>query len=146
MMKVMLINGPNLNMLGVRPPEIYGYDTLADVENMVIEEGKQLGIDVECFQSNSEGAIIDCIQSCYKRVDAIILNAGAYTHYSYAIRDAIETVMLPVAEVHISDIHKREEFRHTSVIEPVCAFQICGHGIKGYIEALNKLKDEYIKL
>jgi len=132
-------------MLGVRPPEIYGHDTLADVENMVIEEGKRLGIEVECFQSNSEGAIIDCIQSCYKKMDAIILNAGAYTHYSYAIRDAIETVMLPVAEVHISDIHKREEFRHISVIEPVCAFQICGHGIKGYIEALNRLKDEYIK-
>lgn len=144
-MKVMLINGPNLNMLGVRPPEIYGHDTLADVEKMVVDEGKRLGVDVSCFQSNSEGAIIDCIQSCYKKMDAIILNAGAYTHYSYAIRDAIETVMLPVAEVHISDIHKREEFRHISVIEPVCAFQICGHGIKGYTEALNKLKDEYFK-
>lgn len=144
-MKVMLINGPNLNMLGVRPPEVYGHHTLADVEKMVIDEGKRLGVDVECFQSNCEGEIIDCIQSCYKKMNAIILNAGAYTHYSYAIRDAIETVMLPVAEVHISDIHKREEFRHTSVIEPVCAFQICGHGIKGYIEALNKLKNEYIK-
>jgi len=143
--KIMLINGPNLNMLGVRPPEIYGTDTLADVEKMVIDEGKTLGFEVECFQSNSEGALIDCIHSCYMRVDAIILNAGAYTHYSYAIRDAIETVMLPVAEVHLSDIHKREEFRHISVIEPVCAFQICGQGKVGYIEALHKLKDEFIK-
>ena len=143
--KIMLINGPNLNMLGVRPPEIYGTDTLADIEKMVAEEANALGFELECFQSNSEGAIIDCIHSCYKRADAIILNAGAYTHYSYAIRDAIETVMLPVAEVHLSDIHKREEFRHTSVIEPVCAFQICGHGKQGYIEALHKLKDEYIK-
>ena len=144
-MKIMLINGPNLNMLGVRLPEIYGNDTLADVEKMVVDEGKNIGVDIECFQSNHEGAIIDCIQSCYKNFDAIILNAGAYTHYSYAIRDAIETVMLPVAEVHISDIHKRENFRKTSVIEPVCAFQICGHGINGYIEALYRLKDEYIE-
>ena len=143
--KIMLINGPNLNMLGVRPPEIYGTDTLAGIEKMVKDEGKALDFEVECFQSNSEGALIDCIHSCYKRVDAIILNAGAYTHYSYALRDAIETVMLPVAEVHISDIHKREEFRHISVIEPVCAFQICGHGKQGYIEALRKLIDEYIK-
>ena len=143
--KIMLINGPNLNMLGVRKPEVYGGDTLKDVEKMVIDEGKQLGFEIECFQSNSEGAIIDCIHSCYMKADAIILNAGAYTHYSYAIRDAIEAVMLPVAEVHISDIHKREEFRYTSVIEPVCAFQICGHGIDGYKEALHKLTKEYIK-
>ena len=143
--KIMLINGPNLNMLGVRPPEIYSTDTLYDIEKMVVEEGKLLGIEVECFQSNHEGELIDCIHSCYNTMDAIILNAGAYTHYSYALRVAIEAVMLPVAEVHISDIHKREEFRHTSVIEPVCAFQICGHGKKGYIEALHKLKDEYIK-
>ncbi len=143
--KVMLINGPNLNMLGVRPPEIYGTDTLGDIEKMVVDKGKDMGILVECFQSNSEGAIIDCIHSCYKNFDAVILNAGAYTHYSYAIRDAIETVMLPVAEVHLSDIHKREEFRHTSVIESVCAFQICGHGKNGYIEALERLNEEFLK-
>lgn len=143
--KIMLINGPNLNMLGVRKPEIYGKETLKDVETLVIEEAKKYNIEVECVQSNCEGQIIDYIQSCYKTKDAIILNAGAYTHYSYAIRDAIESVELPVAEVHISDIHAREDFRHTSVIEPVCAFQICGHGINGYIEAFHKLKDEYIK-
>ena len=143
--KIMLINGPNLNMLGVRPPEIYGSDTLADIEKMVKDEGANLGFEVETFQSNFEGAIIDCIHSCYKKVDAIIINAGAYTHYSYAIRDAIETVMLPVAEVHISDIHKREEFRHTSVIEPVCVLQICGRGKQGYIDALHKLIDVHIK-
>lgn len=143
--KIMLINGPNLNMLGVRPPEIYGSDTLADIEKMVKDEGASLGFEVETFQSNSEGAIIDCIHSCYKKVDAIIINAGAYTHYSYAIRDAIETVMLPVAEVHISDIHKREDFRHTSVIEPVCVLQICGRGKQGYIDALHKLIDVHIK-
>ena len=143
--KIMLINGPNLNMLGIRQPEIYGKETLKDIEKIVTDEAKKYGFSVECFQSNCEGEIIDCIQSCYNTKDAIILNAGAYTHYSYAIRDAISAVMLPVAEVHISDIHAREEFRHISVIEPVCAFQICGHGIDGYTEAFHRLKDEFIK-
>ncbi len=143
--KIMLINGPNLNMLGIRQPEIYGTVTLSDIEKGLAERAKELGFELECFQSNSEGAIIDAIQSGFKRVDGIILNAGAYTHYSYAIRDAISSVMLPVMEVHLSDIHKREEFRHISVIEPVCKRQICGLGEKGYYIALEDLVENYVE-
>lgn len=143
--KIKLIHGPNLNMLGIRQPEVYGYDTLADIEKLVSEKAKDLGFSVSCFQSNSEGALIDEIHSCYKTCDGIILNAGAYTHYSYAIRDAIASVMLPCVEVHLSDIHKREPFRHVSVIEPVCVKQICGLGKGGYISALDELVKKYIK-
>ena len=143
--KIMLINGPNLNMLGIRQPEIYGTVTLADIEKGLTQKAKELGFELECFQSNSEGAIIDAIQSGFKRVDGIILNAGAYTHYSYAIRDAISSVMLPVMEVHLSDIHKREEFRSISVIEPVCKCQICGLGEKGYYIALEDLIENYVE-
>lgn len=143
--KIMLINGPNLNMLGIRQPEIYGKTTLADIEKGLTDRARELGVELECFQSNCEGAIIDAIHSCYERIDAIIINAGAYTHYSYAIRDAIASVMLPVIEVHLSDIHKREEFRHISVIEPVCVRQICGLGDKGYYIALEDLVKNIIK-
>lgn len=143
--KIKLIHGPNLNMLGIRQPEVYGYDTLADIEMLVLEKAKELGFSVSCFQSNSEGALIDEIHSCYKTCDGIILNAGAYTHYSYAIRDAIASVMLPCVEVHLSDIHKREPFRHVSVIEPVCVKQISGLGKEGYILALDELVKNHIK-
>ena len=142
--KIMLINGPNLNMLGVRPPEIYGTDTLADIEKMVKDEADKLGFELECFQSNSEGAIIDCIHSCYKEVDAIIINAGAYTHYSYAIHDALASVSMPKVEVHISDITKREEFRKISVTKDACEKQIYGHGLNGYLEAIDYLLDKKI--
>ena len=143
--KIKLIHGPNLNMLGIRQPEVYGRDTLADIERLVVSEAEKLGFSVSCFQSNSEGALIDEIHSCYNAFDGIILNAGAYTHYSYAIRDAIASVMLPCVEVHLSDIHSREPFRHVSVIEPVCVRQICGLGKAGYIEALNELIKTHIK-
>lgn len=142
--KLMLVNGPNLNMLGIRQPEIYGTTTLADIEEALTQKAKELGFELECFQSNSEGALIDAVQSAYNRIDGIILNAGAYTHYSYALRDAIASVALPVMEVHLSDIHSREEFRHISVIEPVCKKQICGLGPKGYVLALEELVKNYV--
>ena len=137
--KLKLIHGPNLNMLGIRQPEIYGSETLADIEAYVQGLAGARGFSVECFQSNSEGAIIDAIHACYGTCDGIILNAGAYTHYSYAIRDAISSVMLPCVEVHLSDIHSREPFRSVSVLEPVCVKQICGMGKAGYGVALEEL-------
>ena len=137
--KIKLIHGPNLNMLGIRQPEIYGKETLADVENYVSEQAKSLGFSLECFQSNAEGAMIDAIHACYQTCDGILLNAGAYTHYSYAIRDAIASVSLPCVEVHLSDIHAREPFRAVSVLEPVCIRQICGMGKEGYKVALEEL-------
>lgn len=142
--KIMLLNGPNLNMLGIRQPEVYGTTTLADIENTLKKKAEALGYELECFQSNSEGALIDAIHSCYQRIDGIILNAGAYTHYSYALRDAISSVMVPTMEVHLSDIHSREEFRRISVIEPVCQRQICGLGPKGYEIALEELVNNYV--
>lgn len=143
--KLKLIHGPNLNMLGIRQPEVYGRETLADIESFVRELAKEHGFELECFQSNSEGAIIDAIHACYNTCDGIILNAGAYTHYSYAIRDAIASVMLPCVEVHLSDIHKRESFRHVSVIEPVCVKQICGLGKAGYAVALEELLQNHVQ-
>ena len=144
MYKIKLINGPNLNMLGIRNPKVYGTTTLKEIEEELISYGFSKGVVVDCFQSNSEGALIDEIHSCFRRYDAIILNAGAYTHYSYAIRDAIEAIEIPTAEVHLSDIHKREEFRHISVIQPVCCMQICGRGKQGYFDALDELLENHI--
>lgn len=143
--KIKLIHGPNLNMLGIRQPEVYGRETLSDIERFVCDLAKEKGFYVECFQSNCEGAIIDAIHSCYNSFDGIILNAGAYTHYSYAIRDAIASVILPCVEVHLSDIHAREPFRAVSVIEPVCVKQICGLGKKGYEVALDELLKNHIR-
>lgn len=142
MIKIKLLNGPNLNMLGVRNPEIYGTVTLREIEDELIEYAFLKGVYLDCFQANGEGDLIDEIHSCYKRYNAIIINAGAYTHYSYAIRDALEAVELPAIEVHLSDIHKREEFRHVSVIQPVCKMQICGRGKQGYFDALDEVVKE----
>ena len=137
MKKILVINGPNLNFLGIREKNIYGdrdYDYLV---GMIEEYAKTKEIEVECFQSNHEGAIIDKIQEAYfDNVAGIVINPGAYTHYSYAIRDALASVDMPVVEIHMSNIHKREEFRHTSVTVPVCVGQICGFGWKGYLLAL----------
>ena len=128
-------------MLGVRQPEIYGHDTLSDIEQLVVSEAKKKGFAADCFQSNSEGAIIDAIQSCYQACDGIILNAGAYTHYSYAIRDALASVDIPKVEIHISDITSREEFRKISVTAPVCNRQIYGQGLDGYLQAIDFLRE-----
>ncbi|WP_442594826.1 type II 3-dehydroquinate dehydratase [Neobacillus sp. D3-1R] len=143
MKKILLLNGPNLNLLGKREPGIYGEKTLKDVEENVTSLGMTLGFEVRCNQSNHEGEIIDQIhEAFFSGYHGIILNPGAYTHYSYAIRDAVAGITIPVIEVHISNIHAREEFRHKSVIAPVTAGQIVGFGIKGYELALLALNME----
>jgi len=139
-MKIFVINGPNLDMLGKREPEIYGSDTLESINAELAEYCKTVGVQPEFYQSNSEGALIDVIHSARENADGIVINAGAYTHYSIAIRDAIASTDLPCVEVHLSNVHKREEFRHKSVISAVCTGVICGFGKKVYklaIDALN---------
>lgn len=140
-MKILVLNGPNLNLTGTRKTDVYGTDTYDSIIAEIKAEGEKLGFEAEAFQSNSEGAIIDRLHSARGVFDGIILNAGAYTHYSYAIRDAIEAIEIPTVEVHMSNIHAREEFRHTSVLAPVCKGQICGFGKYSYILALYALKD-----
>ncbi len=137
--QVQVLHGPNLNLTGLREVGIYGTVTLEDINRRLVEEGARLGFDVSCFQSNHEGGLIDCIHSCRGKARGIIINPGAYTHYSYALRDAISAVDIPAVEVHLSNIHSREAFRHTSVIAPVCLGQICGFGPQGYILGLNAL-------
>jgi 3-dehydroquinate dehydratase II len=140
MKKIMLLNGPNLNLLGKREPEIYGTTTLEDIEGNITLLGDELGAEVICRQSNHEGDIIDYLHEAY-HFDGIIFNAGAFTHYSYAIRDAIAAIKAPVIEVHISNIHARESFRHVSVMAPETKGQIVGLGIKGYELAFHALLD-----
>jgi len=135
---VMLLNGPNLNLLGVRDSKVYGSLTLAEVESAFVKLAAQLGVEVVTAQSNSEGVLVDRIHEA-RSLDGIVINPGAYAHYSYAIRDAIEAVPVPCVEVHISNIHAREEFRHRSVISPVVAGFICGCGVYGYELALRAL-------
>jgi len=140
-MKVMVINGPNMNLLGKREPAIYGTETLQDLEKYIEKEARELNIEVEFFQSNHEGEIIDVIHKAMEdKTDGIIINAGAFTHYSYAIRDAIKGTGIKTIEVHMSNIYTREEFRTKSVIAPVCAGQITGFGFDSYIAALHLLK------
>ena len=144
MKKILIINGPNLNMLGKREPDVYGsrdYDTLrADI----VEFGKQIGAEIEVVQSNIEGEIVNFIQSAQNNFDGIIINPGAYTHYSYAILDALRAVDVPAIEVHISNVHAREEFRHTSVTAAACVGQICGFGIESYKLAIRYLVEAKI--
>lgn len=139
MPSILILNGPNLNLLGTREPQVYGTTTLADIEAMCAEAGERLGLAVECVQSNHEGALIDAIHAARGRHDAIIINAGAYTHTSLALADALAGVALPVAEVHLSNIHKREAVRHHSFIAPVSVGMICGFGPTGYVLALEAL-------
>lgn len=141
MKKIRIIHGANLNFTGIREKGVYGETALADINEKILEKARGLDLDVECFQSNHEGEIIDFIQKCYfKGVEGIIINPGAFTHYSYAIRDAIASVSIPAVEVHLSNIHKREEFRHKSVTAEVCIGQIAGLGISGYLLALDFLQ------
>lgn len=142
MKKILVMNGPNLNMLGVREKGVYGVKTLAEINDFIRRQAEGLDVELEFFQSNHEGALIDKLHDAYGRKDGIILNAGAYTHYSYAIRDAISSISIPCVEVHLSDIHAREEFRHVSVIADVCIAQICGKGELGYMDALKMLLEE----
>lgn len=138
-MKVLIINGPNLNFLGKREPEIYGEKTLEDINSELVTYALSKKIELECFQSNHEGLIIDKIQSVYKEIDYIIINPGALTHYSIAIRDALLSVGIDTIEVHLSNVYKREDFRHKSTISDICIGKIAGFGSEGYKMALQYL-------
>jgi len=150
-MKVLFLNGPNLNLLGQREPDVYGHATLADIEAKVRERAKTLGVEVDFRQSNLEGELVGWIQQAKGKHDVIVLNAAAYTHTSIALRDAIAAVGVPTIEIHLSNIHAREKFRHKSLIAPVCWGQISGFGEKSYLLALeasvdvNVLKKKPIK-
>lgn len=142
-MKILVVNGPNLNFLGIREPEVYGKETYEDLVAYLNEVARKNNVEIEIKQSNYEGEIIDFLQKAYfEKLDGIVINPGAYTHYSYAIRDAISSVMIPTVEVHLSDITKREEFRKTSIIRDVCYKTIFGKHFKGYEEAIIALKEK----
>lgn len=138
-MRILLMNGPNLNTLGTREPEIYGSQTLAEIVEMVVARAAELGVDVRAFQANSEGELIDWLQSEQRAADGLIINAGAYTHTSVALRDAVAGSELETVEVHISNVWRREDFRHESLLSPVVRGAIVGLGTHGYILALEAL-------
>ena len=139
-MNILVINGPNMNMLGIRQPEIYGRTTYQDLVAMIRQEAERLGVTVSFFQSNHEGALVDTIHQAYfDKVDGIIINPAAYTHTSVALLDAVKAVAIPTVEVHVSDPDSREDFRHISYIREACVATISGHGLQGYLEALDLL-------
>ncbi|MCI9567842.1 MAG: type II 3-dehydroquinate dehydratase [Lawsonibacter sp.] len=141
-MDILVINGPNLNMLGIRQPEIYGHTTYDGLVSMIQAEAEELGVQVSFFQSNHEGALVDAIQQAYfDKVDGIVINPGAYTHTSVALLDAVKGVAIPTVEVHISDPDSREEFRHVSYIRAACIATVKGRGLEGYLEALRLLAE-----
>jgi 3-dehydroquinate dehydratase-2 len=135
-MKVLFLNGPNLNLLGTREPEVYGRTTLADIEKSVRERAAQLKVEVDFRQSNQEGELVEWIQKAKNQFEVIVINAAAYTHTSVALRDAISAVGVPTIEIHLSNVHAREEFRHKSLIAAVCVGQICGFGSQSYLLGL----------
>ena len=140
-MKITVINGANINFIGIREPDIYGKKTYKDLILMIEEYCKNLGIEVEVYQSNHEGDLVDKIQDCYKKSDGIVINPGAYTHTSVAIADALKAVSVPAVEVHISDVSKREDFRLISYIRSVCVATVAGKGLDGYLEAIDILRN-----
>lgn len=142
MKKIRVINGPNINMLGIREPGIYGSVNYKDLCDIIMSHAKEKGIEVDILQSNHEGDLVDYIQDCYGKIDGIVINPGAYTHTSIAILDAAKSVSLPIVEVHISDVSKREDFRQVSYIRLACKKTIAGHGIDGYLEAIDYLMEE----
>ena len=142
-MKILVINGPNINMLGIREPDIYGNNTFAELLSLIAQTAREEDLDIEQFQSNHEGAIVDKIQECYGRVDGIVINPAAYTHTSIAILDALKSVGIPAVEVHISDVDAREAFRRISYPGMYCEKTIKGHGLAGYREAILYLKKKY---
>ena len=140
-MKFLILNGPNLNMLGIREPDLYGTLTYNGLEEYLKDEAARLGVEVEFFQSNSEGELVTAIQQAYGRIDGIVINAGAYTHTSIAILDALKAVSIPAAEVHISDVSKREDFRQVSYLGMACCCKFVGEGKLGYVHAMEKLME-----
>ena len=142
-MKILVINGPNINMLGIREPDIYGNNTFAELLSLIAQTAREENLDIEQFQSNHEGAIVDKIQECYGSADGIVINPAAYTHTSIAILDALKSVGIPAVEVHISDVDAREAFRQISYPGMYCEKTIKGHGLAGYREAILYLKEKY---
>ena len=142
-MKILVINGPSLNMLGIREPELYGRQDYNALVTLIEETCAGLNIEVECFQSNHEGAIVDRIQEAYRKVDAIIINPAGYTHTSVAILDALRSVAIPAVEGHLTDVRARESFRHISYAGLACEKSIAGRGFQGYVEAIHHLKEKY---
>ena len=142
-MHILVINGPNLNMLGIREPDIYGKSTYADLCRLIEAKAEKIGITVELFQSNHEGAIVDKIQEAYKKADGIVINPAAYTHTSVAILDALKAVAIPTCEVHISDVDAREEFRKISYVGLYAEKKFAGYGFDGYTMAMDYLKEKY---
>lgn len=138
-MNILVLNGPNINMLGIREKQIYGKDTYQHLVERCLECGKDLGIQIECYQSNHEGNLIDKIQSCYQNKDGIVINPGAYTHTSIALLDALKAVDIPCVEVHLSKVEEREKYRQISYVREACFMTITGKGIDGYIEAIHEL-------
>ena len=143
-MNILVINGPNLNMLGIREPEIYGKATYADLCAMIQSYAEKIGVGVEIYQSNHEGDLVDCIQAAYGKADGIVINPAAYTHTSVALLDALKAVGIPAVEVHISDVSQREDFRQISYVRLYCEKTICGHGFDGYLEAMDYLLEAYV--
>ncbi len=141
-MKILILNGPNINMLGIREPEIYGHDTYSDLVNKIKAYAEELGVEVEFYQSNHEGALVDAIQKAYfDKVDGIVFNPAAYTHTSVAIADAVKAVGIPTVEVHISDVSKREDFRQVSYVRATAVKTISGEGFDGYLHAIDALTE-----
>ena len=144
-MKLLVINGPNINMLGIREPGIYGSESYADLCALIERHAGEIGVDVEIYQSNHEGDLVDKIQEAYGKTDGIVINPGAYTHTSVALLDAVKAVRIPTVEVHISDVSKREAFRQVSYIRAACAKTITGQGLAGYTQAMDFLTENYNK-
>jgi len=140
-MKILILHGPNLNLLGTREPEVYGSMTLNDINNKLVELGRELGAEIKCLQSNHEGALIDALHDARIWADGVVFNPGAYTHTSIALRDAISAIQIPVVEVHLSNVYAREEFRHVSMISAVCKGKITGFGWRSYVLGLRALVD-----
>lgn len=144
-MKILVLNGPNINMLGIREPGIYGRNSFSDLLDLLKESAREAGVEVEQYQSNHEGDLVDKIQAAYGKVDGIVINPAAYTHTSVAILDALKAVSIPAVEVHISDVDAREPFRQVSYVGLACEQTIKGHGLEGYREAIHYLKEKYGK-